>query len=96
MRHSVKLLKQIPIRCIDFENQDDIAKHDDIVRRQKKLIAIGDKLAQARNNPRKAAPLKKIFEALKIEQQNAINGLYGMSSDEQRQIPLIKEIYAAN
>ena len=91
-----KVLKQIPIRCIDFENQDDIAKHDDIVRRQKKLIAIGDKLAQARNNPRKAAPLKRIFEALKIEQQNAINGLYGMSSDEQRQIPLIKEIYAAN
>jgi len=91
-----KVLKQIPIRCIDFENQDDIAKHDDIVRRQKKLIAIGDKLAQARNNPRKAAPLKRIFEALKTEQQNAINGLYGMSSDEQRQIPLIKEIYAAN
>ena len=66
------------------------------MRRQKKLIAIGDKLAQARNNPRKAAPLKRIFEALKTEQQNAINGLYGMSSDEQRQIPLIKEIYAAN
>lgn len=91
-----KVLKQIPIRCIDFENQDDIAKHDDIVRRQKKLIATGDKLAQARNNPRKAAPLKRIFETLKKEQQNAINDLYGMSSDEQRQIPLIKEIYAAN
>jgi type I restriction-modification system DNA methylase subunit len=91
-----KVLKQIPIRTIDFGNEVDVKMHDDIVNRQKHLISIGDKLAKVANNPRKAAPIQRQFDMLKEEQQNVINGLYGMSKEEQRQIPLIKEIYAVD
>lgn len=91
-----KVLKQIPIRTIDFANEKDLARHDEIVVRQKQLIAIGDKLAKVLGNPRKVAPLQRQFDALREEQQNSINALYGMTKEEQSRIPLIKDIYAVN
>lgn len=91
-----KVLKQIPIRTINFTDDADVAKHNDIADRQKQLIAIGDKLAKVSGNPRKTAPLQRQFEAMREQQQNAINSLYGMTKEEQLKIPLIKEIYAAN
>ncbi len=91
-----KVLKQIPIRSIDFGNEEDVRKHDDIVDRQKQIIDLGDKLSKVKANPRKLAPIKRQFDALKEMQQNAINILYGMSKEEQLQIPVIKELYAAN
>lgn len=91
-----KVLKQIPIRNIDFTNDVDVACHNDIADRQKQIITIGDKLAKAADNPRKVTPLQRQFDALREEQQNVINSLYGMTKEEQLRIPLIKEIYAAN
>lgn len=91
-----KVLKQIPIRSIDFTNEADAVRHDDISNRQKQLISIGDKLAKATGDPRKATPLQRQFDALKEEQQNAINSLYEMTKKEQLEIPLIKKMYAAN
>lgn len=91
-----KVLKQIPIRTIDFANETDLARHNEIVARQKQLIAIGDKLAKVMGNPRKVAPLQRQFDALREEQQNSINALYGMTKEDQSRIPLIKDIYAVN
>ena len=89
-------MKQIPVRTIDFNNPTEVAKHDDIVDRQKKLISLGDRIAAAGNNVRKATPLKRQFELLKAEQQQAINYLYGMTEEEVSLIPKIKELYAAD
>ena len=91
-----KVLKQIPIRTIDFNNPDDVTAHNDIVQRQKSLISLGDKIAAAGNNARKLTPLKRQIELLKTEQQQAINTLYGMTEEEVTLIPKIKELYAAD
>ena len=91
-----KVLKQIPVRTIDFDNPTDAAAHNEIVERQKKLISLGDRIAAAGNNVRKATPLKRQFELLKAEQQQAINNLYGMTEEEVSLIPKIKELYAVD
>ena len=91
-----KVLKQIPVRTIDFTNPDDVAAHNEIVERQKSLISLGDRISAAGNNTRKLMPLKRQFELLKTEQQRAINNLYGMTDEEVTLIPKIKELYAAD
>lgn len=91
-----KVLKQIPVRTIDFNNPDDVAWHNEIAERQKSLISLGDRIALAGNNTRKSTPLKRQFELRKAEQQQAINNLYGMTDDEVSLIPKIKELYAAD
>lgn len=91
-----KVLKQIPIRIIDFSNQTEMSKHNDIVNRQKHLIELGDKIAAATGNERKLTPLQRQFDSLKQEQQRAINSLYGMTEQEVSLIPIIKELYAAD
>lgn len=91
-----KVLKQLPIRVIDFTNENEVALHDAIVERQKRLIVLGDKISKAKSNPRKLTPLSRQFDTLKAEQQNAINALYGMTGDDVKKIPLIKELYAAD
>lgn len=91
-----KVLKQIPVRTIDFNNLADVTAHKEIVERQKSLISLGDRIAANGNNARKATPLKRKFELLKKEQQQAINNLYGMTEEEVSLIPKIKELYAAD
>ena len=91
-----KVLKQIPIRTIDFDNAKDKEMHDAITARQITLIKLGDKIASATNNRRILTPLLRQFETLRQEQQKAINALYGISEQEALQIPIIKEIYAAD
>lgn len=91
-----KVLKQIPIREIDFTNQNEKNIHDDIVNRQKRLIELGDKISKATKNRRSLIPLQRQFDLLKQEQQSVINKLYGMTHDEVSLIPKIKELYAAD
>lgn len=91
-----KVLKQIPIREIDFTNQNERNTHDDIANRQKKLIELGDKISKVAKNRRSLIPLQRQFDLLKQEQQNAINVLYGMTNDEVSLIPKIKELYATD
>ena len=91
-----KVLKQIPIRTIDFDNAKEKQMHNVITARQISLIKLGDKIASATNNRRILTPLLRQFETLRQEQQKAINALYGISEQEALQIPIIKEIYAAD
>lgn len=91
-----KVLKQIPIHVIDFENQEEKAKHDAIAERQKQLISMGDKIATYKGNRRKQTPLLRQFELLKQEQQRAINKLYNMTDSQVSKIPIIKDLYATN
>jgi hypothetical protein len=91
-----KVLKQLPIRKIDFTNADEKNAHDDIVNRQKRLIALGDKIAQNTGNARRLTPLQRQFDALKVEQQQAINTLYRMDESTAALIPIIKDLYATD
>ena len=91
-----KVLKQIPIREIDFTNPKERNAHDSIANRQKKLIELGDKINKATKQRRNLIPLQRQFELLKQEQQNDINMLYSMTNEEALLIPKIKEQYAAD
>lgn len=93
-----KVLKQIPIRTIDFSNQVDRRMHDDIADRQKELIALGTKLQSAKDthNIRKENTLQRMFNTMRSEQQKAINRLYGMTSSEVQAIPKVKDFYATD
>lgn len=91
-----KVLKQIPIRTINFDNPIEVSLHDEISERQRTLIELGERIANMRENRRRAIPLNRQFEALKEEQQSAINRLYGLTTNEASRIPIIKNIYAVN
>ncbi len=91
-----KVLKQIPIRTIDFDDDGEMNAHNAIVERQITLIELGDKIAAVGNNRRKLIPLLRQFENIKMQQQQSINALYGMSEEEVLQIPVIKNIYAVD
>jgi len=91
-----KVLNQLPIRKIDFDNKEDVTRHNDISKRQKALIKLGDKLVENASSKRKYPVIKRQFDAMKAEQDNAIRLLYGMNETEDSRIPIIKEIYAAD
>lgn len=91
-----KVLKQIPIRVIDFGNPAEKQMHDDIAQRQQSIIEIGDKMAKAAGNRRRQIPLERQLNALMAQQQEAIHSLYGLTANEISSIPKIKEIYATD
>lgn len=91
-----KVLNQLPIRKIDFDNDEDVTKHNNIAVRQKALIELGDRLVTNATNKRRYPVLKRQFDAMKVEQDNAIRLLYDMNEIEDSRIPIIKELYAAD
>lgn len=84
-----KVLKQIPIRTINFNDQDEVSQHNEISERQKKLIVLGEQIANAGRFPRNIHPLKREFEDLKDEQQKAIDRLYKLTDEEASSILII-------
>lgn len=84
-----KVLKQIPIRTINFNDLDEVSQHNEISERQKKLIALGEQIANAGRSPRDIHPLKREFEVLKDEQQKAIDRLYKLTDEEASSILII-------
>lgn len=91
-----KVLNQLPIRKIDFDNNEDVDMHNDIATRQKTLIDLGDKLVENTSSKRRYPMLKRQFDAMKAEQDKAIRLLYGMNGMEDSRIPIIKELYATD
>lgn len=89
-----KVLKQLPFRAIDFDNQNDKRLHDDISDLQQELISIGDRIAKAGNNNRILTPLRRNFSIKKNGMEILIQKLFCMTEEEYYQIPKISEIYA--
>lgn len=90
-----KVLKNLPIRKIDFTNKKDKALHDKIVSIQKDLIATQDDIDANQGNKRKLTSLERTFETLKSELDTKLKELYALGSDDLL-IPLIKELYEIN
>lgn len=89
-----KVLKQLPFRTIDFNNQEDKKLHDDISALQRELISLGDRIVKAGNNNRALTPLKRNFSNKKSEMVRLIQKLFSLTEEEYYQIPKISEIYA--
>lgn len=90
-----KVLKNLPIRKINFSNSEDKTLHDTIVEKQKELIQIFDKIDSKKGNKRALIPLQSQFEREHKNLENLLAKLYDLGEDELL-IPSIKDLYEAN
>ncbi len=90
-----KVLKNLPIRKIDFSDIKQKALHDKIAEAQKELIGIYDQIDANTGNKRVLTPLQGQFEREKASLESLLAELYDLGSDESL-IPLIKQLYEAN
>lgn len=90
-----KVLKKLPIRTINFDDDNDKVKHDNISTMQRLLIELQGKIDINIGNDRILIPLKRQFETKKIELDEALKELYNLGEYDSL-IPLISELYANN
>lgn len=91
-----KVLMNLPIRTIDFENKIECEFHDRIAEQQKKLIKLGDEIKTAQSNRRQLIIVKRSFaQALQIQEEN-LRRLYGLNEEQDKQVPIISQLYAAD
>lgn len=90
-----KVLKNLPIRKIDFSDSKQKALHDKIVETQKELISIYDQIDANTGNKRALTPLQGQFVREKANLEKLLAKLYDLGSEDSL-IPLIKELYEAN
>lgn len=90
-----KVLKNLPIRKIDFSDAKQKALHDKIVETQKELISIYDQIDANAGNKRTLTPLQGQFVREKANLEKLLAKLYDLGSEDSL-IPLIKELYEAN
>ena len=90
-----KVLKNLPIRKIDFSNPKEKKLHDNIVDTQKELIYLYGQIDKNANNKRTLTPLKGQFEREKNNLDVLLAQLYNLGKEDLL-IPLIKELYEAN
>jgi len=90
-----KVLKKLPIRLIDFENEEEKAIHDKIASIQKELIDIQGLIDKNKSSNRKLIPLQRLFDSKKNELEQTLKVLYNLGESDSL-IPLISELYATN
>ena len=90
-----KVLKKLPIRVIDFENEAEKELHDKIASLQEALIQLQGQMDQNAGNQRELIPLKRQFDNKKTELDETLEILYNLEEDDNL-IPLISELYAAH
>ena len=90
-----KVLKNLPIRKIDFSKSKEKSIHDKIVEVQKELINIYDQIDANAVNKRTLTPLQAQFAREKANLKKLLAKLYDLGEDDSL-IPLIKELYEAN
>lgn len=90
-----KVLKKLPIRVINFENNEDRVLHDKIVEIQKNLIQLQSLIDQNIGNERLQIPIKRQYINKKHELDGVLKSLYALGDDDDL-IPLISELYATH
>jgi len=89
-----KVLKRLPIRKINFNDDNEKKLHDQISQIQKELIELQGKIDKSLND-RTLAPIERQFEGKKIELDKLLADLFQLK-EKDKNIPLISEVYAAN
>lgn len=77
-----KVLKNLPIRTIDFANAKEKALHDKVVEAQKELIRIQDQIDLNIENKRTLTPLKGQFAREKANLEKLLAKLYDLGDDD--------------
>lgn len=92
--HGTKILKRLPIRSINFSNRREKTLHNKIASLQKKIISIQSQIDKNSRNVRLRSKFEKEFIKDRKEIDRLLVSLYGIGDDDKK-IPLIKELYAA-
>jgi len=90
-----KVLKKLPIRVIDFSNEEEKAIHDLIANTQKELIELHSDIDSNHGNNRVIDPLQREFNKKKQDLDDTLKRLYGLGDSDKR-IPIISDIYETN
>jgi hypothetical protein len=90
-----KVLRNLPVRKIDFAKKEEKAIHDKIVKLQKELILIYDKMDNHLSNKREWLKDENAFARKKKKMNELLTELYDLGNDDLL-IPLIKELYEVN
>jgi hypothetical protein len=90
-----KVLKNLPVRKIDFANSKNKGLHDKIAKLQKELIQIHDDMDKHVSNKRLWLKSESSFARKKKKMNELLSELYNLGDDDLL-IPLIKELYEAN
>ncbi len=90
-----KVLKKLPIRRIDFENEEDKVFHDQIATLQQNLIELQGKIDASQNNNRRLIPLQRRFVQQKSQMDELLKQLYNLGEDDNL-IPKINESYGTD
>lgn len=91
-----KVLEKLPIKTIDFQNEQEKLLHDKITSYQEKLISINQNILLNKDNHRQCIMYENDFKRTKQLLDNELLSLYGMTKEEFNLIPDIKGFYAAN
>jgi hypothetical protein len=90
-----KVLRNLPVRKIDFAKKEEKAIHDKIVKLQKELILIHNKMDNHLSNKREWLKDENAFARKKKKMNELLTELYDLGNDDLL-IPLIKELYEVN
>lgn len=90
-----KVIKKLPIRKIDFRNNDEHILHDRIAAAQQSLIDLQENIDNSLNNNRRLVPLKRQFSQQKSELNQLLKQLYNLGEDDNL-IPKINESYGTD
>jgi hypothetical protein len=90
-----KVLKQLPIRVIDFNKPSDKKIHDDIAAAQKQLIETQGEIDNSKDDKRKLPALQRQFDTLKARLDSLLKQLYNLGEMDNA-IPLISKLYATD
>lgn len=90
-----KVLKKLPIRIVDFEDETDKALHDAIARDQEELINLQRQIDANADNNRVKVRLRRRFDILKSRLDETLKTLYNLGENDSI-TPLISEVYATH
>jgi len=75
-------LGKLPIRQIDFSDQQEKARHDALVQLVKRMLSLQRQLAQAENACRNQRQLARRIETTDLRIDGLVNELYGLTDEE--------------
>ncbi len=90
-----KVLQNLPIKCINFEDTSELELYNSIVQHQQKLIDIQKNIDKNSNNHRECELYKRNFSVEYRSLEANLKQLYNLSDKEYELIPNIGQMYEA-
>lgn len=90
-----KVLQDLPIKCINFEDVSELELYNSIVQHQQKLIDIQKNIDKNINNHRECELYKRDFSVEYRALETNLKQLYNLSDKEYELIPNIGQMYEA-